>query len=140
LDLGVEGLVHADDLADALPLHPRQIVQRGDELVLRILHIDSIRERIGLSLKRVSEQERDDWQAEQTDGRTARTDQTGSPVSSSEEMATPLVSEARETSSVGPEHLEEETLRDESDPASVSQPEPEDEDFWINLIENEEAE
>lgn len=57
LGLGVEGLVHISELADAPPSNPRELVKRGDELVLRILRIDSFRERIALSLKQVSEQE-----------------------------------------------------------------------------------
>ncbi len=138
LDLGVEGLVHVSELADTPPSNPRELVKRGDELVLRILRIDSFRERIALSLKQVSEQERDDWLARPANGRTAGTDQAGSPVSGNEEMATPLVSEAKETSPVEPEQLEEETLRAESAPASVGQ--PEDEDFWISLIEDKEVE
>lgn len=137
LDLGVEGLVHASELADPPPSNPQELLKRGDELVLRILRIDSFRERIGLSLKQVSEQERDDWLARQAHGRTARTDPAGSPISGSEETATPLVSEARKTSPVEPEHLEEVALREESAPPSIRQ--PEDEDFWISLIEDEET-
>jgi len=134
----VEGLVHVSELADSPPSNPRESIKRGDELVLRILRIASFRERIALSLKRVSEQERDDWLAQLADDRTARNNQAGSPVSGSEEMATPLVSEGRETSPVEPEQLEEETLEAESAPASVGR--PENEDFWISLIEDEEVE
>jgi small subunit ribosomal protein S1 len=119
LDLGVEGLVHVSQLADPPPSDARELVKRGDELVLRILRIDSFRERISLSLKGVSEQDRDDWLARQANGRTAGTDQAGSPVSDSEEMATPHVSEARKTSPAEPDQLEEETLRAESAPASA---------------------
>jgi len=61
LDIGVEGLVHASELADPPPDHPREVVHRGDELVLRVLRIEPSRRRIGLSLKQVSEQERAEW-------------------------------------------------------------------------------
>jgi small subunit ribosomal protein S1 len=139
LDFGAfVALVHVSQLADSPSSDARELVKRGDELVLRILRIDSFRERISLSLKGVSEQERDDWLARQADGRTARTDQVVEPVSGSEQMATPLVSEARETSPAEPEQLEEETLQAESAPASVG--EPEDEDSWISSIEDEEVE
>ena len=84
LDLGVEGLVHADDLADSPPSHPRELVQPGDELVVRILRIDSVRERIGLSAKQVSEQERNEWLAKQAEDQTAKTGHIGSPGSGSE--------------------------------------------------------
>jgi small subunit ribosomal protein S1 len=138
LDLGVEGLVHVSELADSPPSNPRELVKRGDELVLRILRIDSFRERIALSLKQVSEQERDEWLARQPDGRTARTDQAVNPVSSSDEQATSLVSEEIEASPVEPEQPKEEKPQDGLAPASVGQ--PEDEEFWISLIEEEEVE
>ena len=138
LDLGVEGLVHVSELADSPQSDARELVETGDELVLRILRIDSFRERIALSLKQVSEQERDDWLAQQANGQAARTDQASSPVSANEATATPLVSDEKETSPVEPEQLEEEVLRAESAPTSVGK--PEDEDFWISIIEDEEAE
>jgi small subunit ribosomal protein S1 len=58
LDVGVDGLVHISELADPPPKDPRTVVQPGDEVVLRILHIDSFRHQIGLSLRRVSAEER----------------------------------------------------------------------------------
>jgi small subunit ribosomal protein S1 len=138
LDLGVEGLAHTDELADPPPSHPRELVERGDRLVLRILRIDSFQERIGLSLKQVSEQESEEWLAQQAEHQTAQSDQVASVASDSEDMATPLVSEAEETSPVEPEQLGEDMLREGSVPASVGQ--PEDEDMWISLIEDEETE
>ncbi len=138
LDLGVEGLVHVSELADSPPSDPRELVKRGDELVLRILRMDSFRERIALSLKQVSERERDDWLAPQAEGRTARGDRTVSPVSGSEQMATPLVSEARETSAVEPGQLGPATLWEEAATASVGS--PEDENLWMGLIEDEDVE
>jgi small subunit ribosomal protein S1 len=137
LDLGVEGLVHADHLADPPPSHSREIVQRGDELVLRILGIDSFRERIGLSLKQVSEQERKEWLAQQAEDQTARTDSIASFASGSQEVVTPLESEEEDIMPVEPEQLGEGTLREESVPALVGQ--PVEEDLWGSLIEDEEA-
>jgi ribosomal protein S1 len=67
LDIGVEGLVHISELADPPPQDPQQVVQPGDESILRVLRIDSYRQRIGLSLKEVSKEERDRWLAEQTE-------------------------------------------------------------------------
>jgi small subunit ribosomal protein S1 len=65
LDSGLEGLIHISELADPQPQTPQEVVQQGDELVLRILSIDPFRYRLGLSLKRVSAQERDEWLAQQ---------------------------------------------------------------------------
>lgn len=137
LDLGVEGLVHADDLADPPPSHSREIVQRGDELVLRILRIDSFRERIGLSLKQVSEQERKEWLAQQAEDQTAQTDSIAGSASGSQEVVTPLESEEEGTLPVEPEQLGEGTLGEESDLASVGQ--SAEEGLWVSLIEDEET-
>jgi small subunit ribosomal protein S1 len=65
LDIGVEGLIHVSELADPQPQTPQEVAQPGDELVLRILNIDLFRQRLGLSLRKVSAQERDVWLAEQ---------------------------------------------------------------------------
>lgn len=75
LGIGVEGLVHVSELADPPPPNPREAVQRGDELVLRILRVDSSRRRIALSLKRVSAQQRDEWLARQPRNQTAQVDE-----------------------------------------------------------------
>ena len=61
---GVDGLIHISELASIPPEDPKEVVQRGEELVLRILRIDSVRHRIALSLKRVTPQERGAWMAQ----------------------------------------------------------------------------
>jgi small subunit ribosomal protein S1 len=137
LDLGVEGLVHADDLADPPPSHSRDIVQRGDELVLRILRIDSFRERIGLGLKQVSEQERNAWLAQLAEDQTAQTGSMADSASGSQEVASPLEGESEGTLPVEPEQLGEDVLREE--PISVAVGQPVDEGLWVSLIEHEEA-
>jgi small subunit ribosomal protein S1 len=137
LDLGVEGLVHVDDLADPPPSDPREFVKRGDELELRILRIDSFRERIGLSLTQVSEQEREEWLAQQAGDQTAQTDSIANSESGSLEAATPLDSEVDGTLPVEPEQLGEDVLREES--VSVPVGRPVDEGLWASLIEDESA-
>jgi len=49
---GVEGLVHLSELADTPISHPREVVQEGDVLTLRVIRIDPAHRRIGLSLRR----------------------------------------------------------------------------------------
>jgi small subunit ribosomal protein S1 len=73
LDIGIEGLVHVSELAEPPPHDPRDFVEQGEELVLRILSIDIPRQRLALSLKRVSEAEREAWLAEQEQGNPPRT-------------------------------------------------------------------
>src|SRR4051812_22153014 len=53
---GVEGLVHISELAQQHVENPREIVQPGDEVKVKILEIDSERHRLSLSIKRVEGQ------------------------------------------------------------------------------------
>jgi small subunit ribosomal protein S1 len=53
---GVEGLVHISDLAPHHIENPREIVEQGDKVKVRILEIDSERRRLSLSIKRVEGQ------------------------------------------------------------------------------------
>jgi small subunit ribosomal protein S1 len=53
---GVEGLVHISELAQHHVENPREIVQQGDAVRVKILEIDSERRRLSLSVKRVEDQ------------------------------------------------------------------------------------
>ncbi len=50
---GVEGLIHVSELADGHFLHPRNVVQKGQRMRMRVVSVDSTRRRLGLSLRRV---------------------------------------------------------------------------------------
>ncbi len=49
----IEGLVHISELADHRVNHPKDVVNEGDVLTLRIVKIDQVERRMGLSLRRV---------------------------------------------------------------------------------------
>ena len=51
LEPGVEGLIHVSELAEGNIGHPSNVVQRGDELTLRVINVNAMRRRIGLSLR-----------------------------------------------------------------------------------------
>ena len=53
---GVEGLVHISELAQHHVENPREIIQPGDQVRVKILEIDSERRRLSLSIKRVEGQ------------------------------------------------------------------------------------
>jgi small subunit ribosomal protein S1 len=91
LDIGVDGLIHISELADPSPSDPREVVQQGDRVVVRILRIDALRHRLALSLKQVSNQERGEWLAQQTDSRTVAADEASDSVSGGEKMQSALV-------------------------------------------------
>lgn len=53
----IEGLIHISELSEKRVLHPREVVNEGDELTLRVVKIDVKERRLGLSLKRVNSAE-----------------------------------------------------------------------------------
>ncbi len=63
IESGVEGLIHISELTDKPVSNPREVVRRGERVLLRIIRIDTRRRRLGLSLKRVLESEWSEWAA-----------------------------------------------------------------------------
>ncbi|MEE8567129.1 MAG: S1 RNA-binding domain-containing protein, partial [Anaerolineales bacterium] len=53
LDEELEGLIHISELSERRIDHPKEVVNEGDEVTLRIIRIDPERRRIGLSLRKV---------------------------------------------------------------------------------------
>lgn len=51
LEDGLEGLVHISEMSEPPPNSPQELVAKGDTLQLRIIHIDTQRHRISLSMK-----------------------------------------------------------------------------------------
>lgn len=57
LEDNIEGLIHISELADKRIQHPKEVVKEGDTLTLRVIRIDTARRRLGLSLKRVVDED-----------------------------------------------------------------------------------
>lgn len=53
IEEGVEGLVHISELAEGSFLHPRNVVREGDVVRVRVLNVDPVNQRLGLSLRQV---------------------------------------------------------------------------------------
>ena len=53
LEPGIEGLVHISELTDRPIAGPEEVVGVGDEMSLKVLQVDALQRRIGLSRKRV---------------------------------------------------------------------------------------
>jgi small subunit ribosomal protein S1 len=52
LEEGLDGLIHVSEMADpGEKINPRDILQEGQRVQVRILHVDSSHQRLGLSLK-----------------------------------------------------------------------------------------
>ena len=77
----IEGLIHISELSDQRVEHPREVVQEGQILTLRLIKIDGERKRLGLSLKKVASPEyaEIDWQTAAQDVEAEETGQDESP-------------------------------------------------------------
>ncbi len=53
----IEGLIHISELSDKRVNHPREVVEEGDTLTLRVVKMDIKNRRLGLSLKKVNSAE-----------------------------------------------------------------------------------
>lgn len=51
LEPGLEGLIHISELAEGSFMHPRNVVNEGDHVRVRVLSVDSSRRRIALTLR-----------------------------------------------------------------------------------------
>ncbi|MBL8131947.1 MAG: S1 RNA-binding domain-containing protein [Anaerolineae bacterium] len=65
LDPGIEALLHTSQLADPPPADPSLVVHEGQRLMLRVISIEADKQRLGLSLKEVSGEEKARWDASQ---------------------------------------------------------------------------
>jgi small subunit ribosomal protein S1 len=67
-DEEIEGLIHISELSEDHITHPKEVVEEGQVVTLRIIRIDTDQRRMGLSLKRVDQAEYADldWQSELT--------------------------------------------------------------------------
>ena len=66
LDDAIEGLIHVSELADYRINHPKEVVQEGDQVAVRIIRIDTQHRRIALSLRQATDDAyvEVDWRAE----------------------------------------------------------------------------
>ncbi|MBM3125918.1 MAG: S1 RNA-binding domain-containing protein [Chloroflexi bacterium] len=51
LDAGVEGLIHASEIPAAEGKHVKEILSEGQRVQVRVLHVDSAHQRMGLSMR-----------------------------------------------------------------------------------------
>jgi small subunit ribosomal protein S1 len=70
---GVEGLIHISELANERIGHPKQVLQVGDTVIVRVLNVDASRRRLSLSLRQAHQLDETGNQA-QTDDSTPAAD------------------------------------------------------------------
>ena len=64
LDPGIEALLHTSQISDPAPEDPTLVLREGQKLLMRVISIESDKQRLGLSLKEVSADEKARWQEE----------------------------------------------------------------------------
>jgi len=64
IEPGIEGLLHVSQLSRGQVDNPNEVVNEKETHLLRIVSIDSDRQRIGLSLRQVSASEQIEWMAQ----------------------------------------------------------------------------
>lgn len=69
LDPGIEALLHVSQIADDAPADATLVINDGDVLLMRVISVEAESQRLGLSLKDVTTEERDRWLTQkQADG------------------------------------------------------------------------
>jgi small subunit ribosomal protein S1 len=63
LEPGIEALLHVSQISDQPIQDPRGELYEGQQLLTRVISIEADRQRLGLSLKEVTENEMDQWVA-----------------------------------------------------------------------------
>jgi len=62
LDPGIEALLHVSQIAENPPEDATTVIQDGDNLLMRVISIEADKQRLGLSLKEVTAEERQRWE------------------------------------------------------------------------------
>jgi small subunit ribosomal protein S1 len=71
MEPGVEALLHISQIADAAPANITEYFHEGDRLLMRVISIESDKQRLGLSLKEVTNEELFRWQEQNPEIRLA---------------------------------------------------------------------
>ncbi len=61
LDPGIEALLHTSQISEPQPEDPSLVVHEGQHLLMRVISIESDKQRLGLSLKEVTDEEKNRW-------------------------------------------------------------------------------
>lgn len=59
IEEGLEGLIHISEMTDHVVGHPSEMVRMGEEVTVRIVRIDSINHRLGLSMRDMADDDAD---------------------------------------------------------------------------------
>jgi len=62
MEPGIEALLHVSQISEPAPMHPAEYIREGARLLMRVISIEADKQRLGLSLKEVTEEERIKWE------------------------------------------------------------------------------
>jgi small subunit ribosomal protein S1 len=65
LDPGIEALLHASQISEPAPEDAALVIREGEALLMRVISIEADKQRLGLSLKEVTDEERTRWEMQQ---------------------------------------------------------------------------
>lgn len=87
LEPGIEALLHVSQFGDPPPADPTQLTYEGQHLLLRVISIEAEKQRLGLSLKEVTDEEKTRWQERRDAEQQAhRSEEESNPVESTESV------------------------------------------------------
>jgi small subunit ribosomal protein S1 len=61
MEPGIEALLHISQMGDPQPEHPSLLVHEGQQLLMRVISVEPDKQRLGLSLKEVTPEEKERW-------------------------------------------------------------------------------
>ncbi|MFW5772485.1 MAG: S1 RNA-binding domain-containing protein, partial [Phototrophicaceae bacterium] len=61
MEPGIEALLHVSQISDPSPSDAALVISEGEKLLMRVISIESDKQRLGLSMKEVTGEERDRW-------------------------------------------------------------------------------
>ncbi len=65
MEPGIEALLHVSQISDPAPLDASHVIREGEVLVMRVISIESDKQRLGLSLKDVTPEEKERYHEQQ---------------------------------------------------------------------------
>jgi ribosomal protein S1 len=65
LDPGIEALLHASQISEPPPSDASDVIREGEILLMRVISIEPEEQRLGLSLKEVTDEEKERWTQQQ---------------------------------------------------------------------------
>ncbi|MBE2269557.1 MAG: S1 RNA-binding domain-containing protein [Anaerolinea sp.] len=71
LDPGIEALLHTSQIAEPAPEDPSLVVHEGQRLVMRVISIEADKQRLGLSLKEVTDEDKQRFAKAKAEGGSA---------------------------------------------------------------------